>query len=194
MNEMRPLVLLGSNGQPIDRRVERVLAGLVPKLRRRFPTLQDEAVLAEVVEEAGRRIAAREELHGPIERIHGYAWVTVRSVATSYLRRPATRLIQKTLEPEASEICLARTATSYGAPEEVERGILLREVLETLSPADRMVCLWKTAGFTSEEIAAWQGRTVGAVDTSFSRAKQRIRHALAPSAPRGARVASVGRR
>lgn len=194
MNEMRALVLLGSNGQPIDRRVERVLASLVPKLRRKFPSLQDEVVLTEVVEEAGRRIAAREEQHGPIERIHGYAWVTVRSVATSYLRRPATRLIQKTLEAEASETCLARTATSYGAPEEVERGILLREALDTLAPADRMVCLWKAAGFTSEEIAAWQGRSVGAVDTSFSRAKQRIRRALAPSNSRALTAAPVRRR
>ena len=194
MNEMRALVLMGSNGRPIDHRIERVLAGLIPKLRRRFPSLQDEVVLIEIVEDAGRRIAAREERNGPIGRLHGYAWVTMRSVATSYLRRPATRLVQRTLEPEASESCLARTATSYGAPEEVERGILLREALETLSPEERMVCLWKTAGFTSQEIAALQGRSVGAVDTSFSRAKQRIRHALAPPESRAASVAPKRRR
>ncbi len=73
MNVMRALLFLDSNGQPIDSRIERVLAGLIPKLRRRFPTLQDEAVLADVVEEAGRRIATREERSGPIAHLHGYA-------------------------------------------------------------------------------------------------------------------------
>ena len=38
------------------------------------------------------------------------------------------------------------------------------------------------------EIAAWQGRSVGAVDTSFSRAKQRIRQALEPTVSRAGRV------
>jgi len=134
MNVMRALLLLDSNGKPIDSRIERVLAGLIPKLRRRFPSLQDEVVLADVVEEVGRRIATREERSGLIEHLHGYAWVTVRSVATSYLRRPATRLMQMTLEPEASQTCIALAATSYGSPEEVERGILLREALDTLPP------------------------------------------------------------
>ena len=96
--------------------------------------------------------------------------------------------MQMTLEPEASQTCIALAATSYGSPEEVERGILLREALDTLPPEERMVCLWKTAGFTSEEIAAWQGRSVGAVDTSFSRAKQRIRQALEPTPSRAGRV------
>jgi len=188
MNVMRALLLLDSNGKPIDSRIERVLAGLIPKLRRRFPSLQDEVVLADVVEEVGRRIATREERSGLIEHLHGYAWVTVRSVATSYLRRPATRLMQMTLEPEASQTCIALAATSYGSPEEVERGILLREALDTLPPEVRMVCVWKTAGFTSEEIAAWQGRSVGAVDTAFSRAKQRIKQALEPTLSRAGRV------
>ena len=41
-----------------------------------------------------------------------------------------------------------------------------------------MICLWKKAGFSSQEIALNQQRTVVAIDTIFSRAKQKIRKAL----------------
>lgn len=184
MENMRALGLLDSNGKPLAARVERALAGLLPRLRRQFPTLQDEVALTEVVEEAGRRIAAREERGGPIEHIHGYAWVTARSVATSYVRRGSTRLIQKTLESEASNAHIASAHAEYGSAEQIERDILLREALDTLSGEERRVCTWKTAGFSAQEIAKFQGRSVVAVDTLFSRAKQKIRLALgyAPAA------------
>ncbi len=178
MDHMRALGLLDSNGKPLGDRIERVLAGLLPKLRRRFPTLQDEVALTEVMEEAGRRIANREASGGPLERLHGYAWVTVRSVATSHLRRPATRLIQHTLEPEASQEHIALARADYGSAEQIERDILVREVLETLSDEERMVCLWKKAGFSAQEIASTLKRSVTSVDTLFSRAKQKIRQAL----------------
>lgn len=181
MDHMRALGLLDSNGKPLADRIERVLAGLLPKLRRRFPNLQDEVAITEVMEEAGRRIALREARGGPIERIHGYAWVTVRSVATSHMRRPATRLIQHTLEPDASQEYIALATTRYGSPEQMERDILLREALDTLSNEERMVCLWKQAGFSAQEIASKLGRSVPSVDTLFSRAKQKIRHTLAPT-------------
>ena len=175
MDHMSALGLLDSNGKPLADRIERVLAGLLPKLRRRFPNLQDDVAITEVMEEAGHRIASREARGGPIERIHGYAWVTVRSVATSYMRRPATRLIQHTLEPDASQEYIALATTRYGSPEQMERDILLREVLDRLSPEERMVCLWKMAGFSAQEIASALGRSVVSVDTLFSRAKQKIR-------------------
>jgi len=178
MDHMRALGLLDSNGKPLGDRIERVLAGLLPKLRRRFPNLQDEVAITEVMEEAGRRIASREARGGPIERLHGYAWVTVRSVATSHMRRPATRLIQHTLASEASQEHIAQAPAQYGSAEQVERDILLREALDTLSHEERMVCLWKKAGFSAQEIASTLGRSVPSVDTLFSRAKQKIRQAL----------------
>lgn len=178
MDHMRALGLLDSNGTPLGDRIERVLVGLLPKLRRRFPNLQDDVAITEVMEEAGRRIASREARGGPIERLHGYAWVTVRSVATSHMRRPATRLIQHTLAPEASHEHIALARTQFGSPEQMERDILLREVLGTLSPEERMVCLWKMAGFSAQEIATALGRSVVSVDTLFSRAKQKLRGAV----------------
>ncbi|HEU4694291.1 MAG TPA: hypothetical protein VFS23_38250 [Vicinamibacterales bacterium] len=146
-------------------------------MRREFPSLQDEVGLAEIMEEAGRRIRHRER-RGPIERLHGYAWVTVRSIATSRMRLGSSKLHQKTLDSDAGNARLLATPTSRGTAAEVEQAVLLRELLQTLSREERMICLWKKAGFSSQEIALHQRRTVVAIDTIFSRAKQKIRKAL----------------
>lgn len=177
MEHLRRIGLLDSDGQPFHPHIERVLTQLLPRLCREFPSLQDEVSLAEIMEEAGRRIRHREE-RGPIERLHGYAWVTVRSVATSRMRLGSSRLEQKTLDSVAGNARLLATPSPRGTPADVEQGVLLRELLQTLSREERMICLWKKAGFSSQEIALQQRRTVVAIDTIFSRAKQKIRNAL----------------
>ena len=116
MENMRTLGLLDSNGKPLAERIQRALTGLLPKVRRQFPTLQDDLALTEVVEEAGRRIASREERGGPIEQLHAYAWVTLRSVATSHVRKPSNRLIRDTVGSKAGEIHLAAVQASHGSP------------------------------------------------------------------------------
>ena len=178
MDRMRTLGLLDSNGKPLAERIQRALTKLLPKVRRQFPSLRDDLALTEVVEEAGRRIASREERGGPIEQLHAYTWVTLRSVATSQLRKPANRLIRDTVGSTAGEIYIAEVEASYGSPAEVERQILMREAMEALSEEERMVCIWKTAGYSAQEIATRQGRSVTAVDTLFSRAKQKLRQAF----------------
>ena len=177
MEHLRTIGLLDSDGRPFAPRIERVLIELLPRLRREFPSLQDEVGLAEIMEEAGRRIRHREE-RGPIERLHGYAWVTVRSVVMSRMRLGSAKLDQKTLDSEAGSARLLATPTSRGTAAEVEQRILLGELLRTLSREERIICLWKKAGFSSQEIALHQQRTVMAIDTIFSRAKQKIRKAL----------------
>jgi DNA-directed RNA polymerase specialized sigma24 family protein len=184
MNDMRTLGLLDRMGKPLPAHIEGVLTRLLPRLRRQFPKLQDDVSLIEVVEEAGRRICAREERAGQIEKLHGYAWVTLRSVATSHVRRGSIRLIQNTLEPEASREHIACVPAESGSAAQIERDILLREVLDTLTPEERLVCIWKTAGFSSEEIANFRGRSTLAVDKLFSRAKQKVRDALGLANPR----------
>lgn len=178
MEHLRTLGLLDSNGKPLAERIQRVLGRLLPRLRRQFPALQDEVALTEVMEEAGRRIANREDRGGPIEKLHGYAWVTIRSVATSRMRRGSSQLIQKTLTTEAGHALLAAVPAVSGSPEQIERDILLREVSAHLSQEEWLTCLWKLEGFSSQEIADRQGRSVVAVDTLFSRAKQKLRKAL----------------
>ena len=73
MDRMRTLGLLDSNEKPLAERVQRALTTLLPKVRRQFPSLRDDLALTEVVEEAGRRIASREERGGPIEQLHQHA-------------------------------------------------------------------------------------------------------------------------
>jgi DNA-directed RNA polymerase specialized sigma24 family protein len=177
MEHLRTIGLLDSDGQPFRPHIERVLIRMLPRLRREFPALQDEVGQTEILEEAGRRIRHREE-RGPIERLYGYAWVTVRSIATSRMRLGAAKLDQKTLDSKVGNARLLATPTSRSTASEVEQAVLLRELLRTLSREERMICLWKKAGFSSQEIALHQRRTVVAIDTIFSRAKQKIRKAL----------------
>ena len=178
MEHLRNLRLLDERGDPLSARIEGVLIRLLPRLQRQFPALQDEVALTEVFEEAGRRIANREQRAGPIEKLHGYAWVTLRSVATSWMRRGSSRLTQRTLGADESQAALSTVATEAGTPEQVERDILLREVFAQVTADERMVCIWKKAGFSSQEIAQYRGSSAAAVDTLFSRAKQKIRRIL----------------
>ena len=76
MENVRNLRLVDGSGRPFDARVESALSRMLPRLRREFPSIQDEVVLWQILEEAGRRIVHRESNRGPIEKINGYAWVT----------------------------------------------------------------------------------------------------------------------
>lgn len=54
----------------------------------------------------------------------------------------------------------------------------LRKVLGKLSREERLVCIWKRAGFSSQEIAHHNARTVASVDGLFARAKEKLRKLL----------------
>jgi RNA polymerase sigma factor (sigma-70 family) len=170
--------LLGADGRPLSERIAHVLQYLVPKLRRTFPTLGDEVQLTEILEEAGRRIADHEARCGAIEKLHGYAWVTIRSVATSRVRRSSAKLAQATVGLDESRKILSTLTAESGSAEQIEREILVREVLAGLTADEQLVCIWKKAGFSSREIAEYRGTSVGAVDVVFCRAKDKIRKAL----------------
>lgn len=172
------LALLDANGKPFSSHIDSVLRQLAPRLLRQFPALQDDAVLADVVEEAGRRIAEHERRDGPIERLHGYAWVTMRSVATSRMRRGSMRMERATLHGEDTEAVLSDIPSEDGTAEDIERAILLDEVLSQLSDHERTLLMWKKAGFSSKEIARGLGTSVAAVDQLFHRVKEKVQHGL----------------
>lgn len=178
MEHLRKLGLLDGNGQPFDARIESVLSRLLPRLRREFPALQDEVAQVEILEEAGRRMVVREERTGPIEKINGYAWVAIRSVAMSRLRQGQGRLLQRTLDADTSEAVLSRVATLDGSAEEIERSILLREVLAPLTRDEQRVFLWKFMGLSSQQIARQRGTTATAVDMLLFHAKEKIRRVV----------------
>ena len=94
MEHLRRPRLLDESGNPFNTRVEGVLSYLVPRCQRQFPALRDDLALTEVLEEAGRRIARREARSGPIEKLHGYAWVTIRS---SGIEMPITAAVDGVL-------------------------------------------------------------------------------------------------
>jgi RNA polymerase sigma factor (sigma-70 family) len=169
---------LDDTGRPLAAHIQGVLRDLAPRLRRRFPALNDPAVITDVLEEAGRRIADHESRSGPIEKLHGYAWVTVRSVAMSKLRGSAMRVVRATLDSDAAQSALARVASDIGNPEDIERAILLDEILARLPPDERMVCVWKKAGFTSKDIGERLGLSASAVDTLFYRIRTKVQKML----------------
>lgn len=183
MNDARRLILLGRNGELLETTIQAALNRLAARAVRQFPALKDDVALVEVLEEAGRRIAARQERAGPLANLHGYAWVTVRSVATSFMRRGSVRLVQKTVEPELGEALLTAATARHSTPQQIEHRILLREVLSRLSTEERLICVWKHAGFSSQEISKRLGRTVAGVDTVFCRAKDRLRKLLGGGPP-----------
>src|SRR5712671_6728897 len=99
-------MLVDETGHPLSPHVADALVSLVPRFHREFPLIQDQSVLTDFLEEAGRRIVKRERRSGPIEHLHGYAWVALRSVARSWLRRGSSRLALNTLASEQSTTAL----------------------------------------------------------------------------------------
>jgi len=189
----QPRIFVDRSGQPFNDRIQRILRPLEPRLRRHHPLIRDEVILTEILEEAGCLIVERELEVGPIERLRGYAWVTVRNVKVSRLRRGSMRLQQATLDSVESKAVLVQLPAKRGTPEAIERRLLIDEIAESLSTEERHVYTWKNAGFSSQEIARYRGTSVAAVDTMFHRAKQKARAIFvgtqrAPSREKGRRV------
>jgi RNA polymerase sigma factor (sigma-70 family) len=175
MEQLRKLRVVDDEGNPLTARLDGVLSGLLVKFRRRFPSIRDEGELTDVFEEAARRIVKRERLSGPIEKVHSYAWVTLRSIGLSWLRRGSSQLEQRTVQSEASQSILSTLEARDGSPEQITQDILLRQFLAQLTPDETFVFLRKRSGFSSEEIGRQRGSSAGAVDVLFTRVKQKIR-------------------
>ena len=175
MESSRSPAFVDESGHPLDARIQQTLHDLRPRLRRRFSALRDDTVITEVLEEAGRRISGRERANGPIENLTAYAWVTVRNVARSRLRRSAMRLILDTLASDASEAALEELQANIGTPEQIEANILMRELYARMTPSEQWLLAGKRLGFSSREIARQHSTSVANVDTMFHRLKQKVR-------------------
>lgn len=181
------ITLVDERGTPLEPRVERVLKQMRGKLRRQFPACRDDLVAVDVLEEAGRRLLRRERRGGPIANLHGYAWVTIRSVVTSKLRRGDSRLSERTVRSRNLDALLPVRAATRHTLADLERRVLLRQVLAVLTGDERRVCRMKAAGYSTCEIARRVGRSIGAVDTCFSRARAKARRLTTPFRPHQAR-------
>lgn len=175
MEHLQAPRLLDERGNPLSTRIESALRSLVPKFRRKFPTLQDELELTEILEKAGTKLAVREERSGPIERLHPYAWVTLQRVALSWMRRGSNKLRDRSIGSQAGEAVLSTVASRSGTPEQIEQAILLREALDCLTEDEWLVCHLKIAGYSGEEIARQRGSSTAAANMVFSRAIRKLR-------------------
>ncbi len=146
--------LLDEFGKPLPERIQHVLEDVTPRFRRNFPMIRDEAVVIEILEQAGQQIARREAREGPVDQLHGFAWVTLRNVAISKLRRSPQLLERLTIGSAEGAHALSRCPAEESSPAAIEYRILLGEILEQLSERERMIAIWKRAGFSSAEIAA----------------------------------------
>jgi RNA polymerase sigma factor (sigma-70 family) len=177
------ITLLDERGAPLEPRVERVLKQMRGKLRRQFPACRDDLIAVDILEEAGRRLLRRERCSGPIANLHGYAWVTIRSVTMSTLRRGDARLRERTVGARNLDALLSVRAATRHTAADLERRVLLRQVLAVLTSDERRVCRMKAAGYSAGEIARVVGRSNGSVDTFYSRAKAKARRLTAWKRP-----------
>lgn len=59
----------------------------------------------------------------------------------------------------------------------------MRQVLDELSQDERLICIWKLAGFSTRDIARHLKRSESAIEALYARAKGKIRHLLAEQGP-----------
>ena len=59
-----------------------------------------------------------------------------------------------------------------------ENPVLFRKALSSLSQDERLICIWKIAGFSTRSIARHTGRSEKAIDSLFARAKRKLRRHL----------------
>ena len=174
MESLRKLGLLDAEGKPVEDRLSKVLNALLPRFRRRFPALQDDVEVTEVFEEAARRITKRERASGPIEKLGGYAWKALESIGVSLQRRGSMQVRFNRVESRTGTEIVSQLRAWDGSVEEVERGILLRELEAHMTPEEAMIFNLKAFGYSSEDIAKLRGSSVNSVDKVMSRLKQKI--------------------
>jgi RNA polymerase sigma factor (sigma-70 family) len=172
---------LDEYGQPLPDRIQQVLGELVPRFRWKFSRIRDEVVVVEIFEQAGQQIMRHEAQRGTIENLHGFAWVALRRVAISMLRRSRHLLESSMIGSAESAAVLARLTAEEGSAEAIERRIFLRQVLRQISERERQIAIWKKTGFSSRWIAAKLQMSVSAVDTTYSRLRVKLQNLFRPA-------------
>jgi RNA polymerase sigma factor (sigma-70 family) len=180
--------LLDEFGQPLNERLRGVLIPLAPRVQRQFPALNDDCVVVEVLEEAGRRLAAREERKGPLDPLQPYAWVVVKRMAALRVRHDEWVVASATRALDGIAPDLDRFASCTGTAEQVEAALLARELEARLTPDERRLVRLKQAGLSTEEIAYHQGISVLDVSSRWRRVKRKLYSLTMRPAPRPGRM------
>jgi len=178
------VLLLDEYGQPLGARLQSVLLPLAARLQRQFPALNDDCTLTEVLEESGRRIAAREERKGPLDNPHAYAWVVVRRMAALRLRHDQWAVASATLAGAESEMALRGMPAGFATSEQIYNDILCKELLAHLSPIEQQIAKGKSAGHSEEEIARGCGTSCRTIFNAWRRLKRKMLSEAQRTSPR----------
>jgi len=184
MKSRSKIPLVGSDGQPLPERIQRALNDLLPRFNRWFPLTHDEAVVTGLLEEAGQRITDQERRSGPVERLHGFAWTVLRNLGASELRLSRSKVQLTSIGSAEGELLMSRLNSDQHGPAALEDRLAIDLALQHVTDLERRVALLKAARFTSAEIAAELGTTVGAVDQAYFRVKHKLRKLLGPQKER----------
>jgi hypothetical protein len=168
------VLLLDEFGQPLSTRLQSVLLPLAARLQRHFPALHDDCTLTEVLEESGRRIAAREERRGPLDNVHAYAWVVVRRMAAPRLRHDHWAIASATLTSTESDIALRSMRAGFATSEQIYNDILCKELLAHLTPIEQQIAKRKSAGHSDDEIARGCGTSCRTIFNTWRRLKRKM--------------------
>ena len=168
------VLLLDEYGQPLSARLQSVLLPLAARLQRQFPALNDDCTLTEVLEESGRRIAAREERKGPLDNLHAYAWVVVRRIAALRLRHDQWAVASATLTGAESESALRRIPAGFATSEQIYNDILCKELLASLNPIEQQIAKGRNAGQSDDEIARGCGTSRRTISNAWRRLKRKM--------------------
>ena len=96
-------VLLDEFGHPLPARLQDALLALAAQLRREYPALSDECLMTDVLEETGRRIAAREARKGEVTNLPAYAWIVAKRIAALRVRCGEWAVVSATLSSDVSD-------------------------------------------------------------------------------------------
>lgn len=180
----RRVVLVDEYGQPLSTRLHDALVPLAARLQRQFPALTDDCTITEVLEESGRRIAAREERKGPLDNLPAYAWVVVRRMAALRLRCGEWVVASATLSSGASETVLRDIPSGFATSEQIFNELLCKELVAHLNPIEQSIAKGKEAGQSDDEIARGCGTSRRTVFNAWRRLKRKMLSQAHPITPR----------
>ncbi len=175
MEQLRKLELLDEHGRPVDERTLGVLEKLQGRFRRHFRRIQDESVVTTIFEKVAAMMVRRERASGPLEKPYGYAWRALRSVAISNLRGTSIELHRHRAEATDGRDVVRRLAAMDGTPDQIERDILMKELVAQMTSEEAFIFGHKMAGHTSATIAAKLGCAPATVDVILWRIRQKLR-------------------
>ena len=178
------VLLLDEYGQPLSTRLQGVLLPLTARLQRQFPALNDDCTLTEVLEESGRRIAAREERKGSLDNLHAYAWVVVRRMASLRLRHDQWAVASATLTSAESEMALRGMPAGFATSEQIFNDMLCKELLAQLNAIEQHIVKGKHAGQSDDEIARGCGTSRRTIFNAWRRLKRKMLNRTQGVSPR----------